>query len=411
MSRRSRINWPLVISMAIVLTILVTITVWPILMELLGQTPASDDRFAIQPNPLEQVRDRATTVITNLWFFVFGATIGSFLNVVAYRMPMGLEFVAKPSRCPYCETPILFKHNVPILGWIALRGRCHACRLPISPRYILVEIVVGVLFFGLFWAELASGGRNLPFREPSSRPGIMWNLFTPQWSLIGLYFFHVFLLGVLSTIALMKFDKFKIPVRFVLFTVVLGLTLRSFWPELGVLPAFDSALTTSAPRFGRQLVDLGIGIAAGLILQAVIAGAGKHRFMPSRCGSAVTMALVAVFLGWQAIVPTILLAAVFHLALTGVLQIFGRPTSHLWAFSQLAGCWLTLCFWRQLPNVWLPGAESLMLHQVGGLLLGLATAFVAESWATFEDDSEEISHIDVNTEQTSQPENECPTAD
>ena len=398
MPRRSRINWPLVIGMAFVLTILVAITAWPILMELLGRTPVNEDRFAVGPNTLDQVRERATMLITGLWFFVFGATIGSFLNVVAYRMPMGLEFVAKPSRCPYCETPILFKHNVPILGWLALRGRCHACRLPISPRYILVEIIVGVLFFGLFWAELASGGRNLPIRDPSSRPGIMWNLFDPQWGLIGLYFFHAFLLGVLSTIALMKFDKFKIPVRFVLFTVVLGISFRWGWPELGVLPTIDWLPSVSVPRFGRPAVDLVVGLLAGVILQAVIAVAGARRFMPSCCGSAVTLSLVAVYLGWQAIVPTILVAALFHLVLAGLLQMLGRPSSHLWSVSQLVGCWLTLCFWQQLPNVWLPGAESPTWHQVGGLLLGLTTAFVAESWAKREPDSEPATKLTSQVE-------------
>src|SRR5919204_6302522 len=76
----------------------------------------------------------------------FGAAIGSFLNVVAYRLPRGESLVAPGSRCPGCETPIRPWDNVPLLSWIFLRGRCRSCGQHISPRYPLVELLTGVLF-------------------------------------------------------------------------------------------------------------------------------------------------------------------------------------------------------------------------------------------------------------------------
>ena len=76
---------------------------------------------------------------------VVGAIFGSFLNVVAYRLPRG-ESLARPrSRCPQCETPIRPYDNVPVLSWLALRGRCRSCRAPISARYPLVEAMTGLL--------------------------------------------------------------------------------------------------------------------------------------------------------------------------------------------------------------------------------------------------------------------------
>jgi leader peptidase (prepilin peptidase) / N-methyltransferase len=76
---------------------------------------------------------------------VVGAIFGSFLNVVAYRLPRGESLSRPRSRCPQCQTPIKPYDNVPVLSWLALRGRCRSCRAPISARYPLVEAVTGLL--------------------------------------------------------------------------------------------------------------------------------------------------------------------------------------------------------------------------------------------------------------------------
>ncbi|MGN6607539.1 MAG: prepilin peptidase [Jatrophihabitans sp.] len=77
---------------------------------------------------------------------IFGLAIGSFLNVVIYRVPAGLSVVSPPSRCPVCEHQIRERHNIPVFGWLMLRGRCYDCKTPISPRYPLVEAATGALF-------------------------------------------------------------------------------------------------------------------------------------------------------------------------------------------------------------------------------------------------------------------------
>ncbi|MGB3731115.1 prepilin peptidase [Microbacterium sp.] len=84
------------------------------------------------------------TFIT-VWAGVFGLAIGSFLNVVAYRVPAGIPLTHE-SRCPGCDAPIAWWRNVPVVGWLALRGRCADCRMPISIRYPIIELGTGMLF-------------------------------------------------------------------------------------------------------------------------------------------------------------------------------------------------------------------------------------------------------------------------
>ena len=80
------------------------------------------------------------------FFFLFGIVIGSFLNVCITRIPEGESVVSPSSRCPRCKTPIKPYDNVPILGWLWLRGKCRNCSLPISPMYPIIEFLTGALF-------------------------------------------------------------------------------------------------------------------------------------------------------------------------------------------------------------------------------------------------------------------------
>jgi leader peptidase (prepilin peptidase) / N-methyltransferase len=80
------------------------------------------------------------------FIFILGASVGSFLNVVIYRVPEGLSLLHPPSRCPQCKTQLKAYDNVPILGWLWLKGRCRYCRHPISARYPLIEAITALLF-------------------------------------------------------------------------------------------------------------------------------------------------------------------------------------------------------------------------------------------------------------------------
>jgi leader peptidase (prepilin peptidase)/N-methyltransferase len=84
---------------------------------------------------------------------LLGAVVGSFLNVVAYRLPRGESLATPGSRCPSCETPIKPYDNVPVLGWLWLRGRCRNCGARISVRYPLVEAATALLCAGVVLAD------------------------------------------------------------------------------------------------------------------------------------------------------------------------------------------------------------------------------------------------------------------
>jgi leader peptidase (prepilin peptidase) / N-methyltransferase len=84
--------------------------------------------------------------IVQVTVFWLGAAIGSFLNVVVYRVPAGLSVIWPPSRCPQCLHQLGMGENIPMLGWLLLRGKCRHCRTPISVRYPLVEAATAIIF-------------------------------------------------------------------------------------------------------------------------------------------------------------------------------------------------------------------------------------------------------------------------
>lgn len=83
--------------------------------------------------------------------FVVGLVVGSFLNVVIYRAPLGMSIVSPPSSCPACGKRIAARDNVPLFGWLLLGGKCRSCGAPISPRYPLVELATGLLWALAGW--------------------------------------------------------------------------------------------------------------------------------------------------------------------------------------------------------------------------------------------------------------------
>jgi len=88
-----------------------------------------------------------------IFAFLFGLIIGSFLNVVIYRLPRGESLASPPSHCPGCGKPVRPWDNIPVLSWLILRGRCRSCGEPISRRYPLVELLTGLLYLAVVLAK------------------------------------------------------------------------------------------------------------------------------------------------------------------------------------------------------------------------------------------------------------------
>jgi len=108
--------------------------------------------------------------------FAFGTVVGSFLNVLIYRVPREVSIVrTPPSSCPACTTPIRWYDNIPLISWLALRGRCRACRAPISLRYPLVELAAGLLAALAFsrWGLTLIGAEIVVFSWASLTLGLI----------------------------------------------------------------------------------------------------------------------------------------------------------------------------------------------------------------------------------------------
>lgn len=138
--------------------------------------------------------------------FVLGACIGSFLNVVIWRVPRGESLVWPASRCPVCNAPIPAWANVPIVSYLLLRGRCRACGGPISARYPIVELITGALFAALLSAH-----------GPSARLIVEWVI-----------------AAALVAVIFIDLDHMIIPNWITLPGLALGLVLSIAAPSLGV---------------------------------------------------------------------------------------------------------------------------------------------------------------------------------
>lgn len=128
--------------------------------------------------------------------FAWGSLLGSFINVVVHRLPLGESVAGERSRCPHCRRPIRARDNLPVIGWLVLRGRCRSCGAGISPAYPLVEALCGVLVATLAATELAAGGRWLP-RSSTGFPQGVDRLLRGDWQLLVTCCLHA---GVVLTI-------------------------------------------------------------------------------------------------------------------------------------------------------------------------------------------------------------------
>ena len=236
--------------------------------------------------------------------FVIGASIGSFLNVVVYRLPAGLSLVLPGSHCPKCKTPLAARDNIPIFGWLMLRGRCRYCGVKISPRYPAVELFTASMFALLACVEPLAGGANLPsaHRLADSELPLLWML----W---GLYVYHSFLLCGLVCAALMEFDGQRITPRLSLPMFAVGAAAPLFWPELRPVASGILSLDQLAEfPWAAGIVDGLAGAAAGALAGLATRPATmtqradvSHRAIASTRNASLALVWTGLILGWQAV--------------------------------------------------------------------------------------------------------------
>jgi len=222
-----------------------------------------------------------------LFFVMVGLVIGSFINVVAHRVPLGLSVVSPRSRCPSCETPIGALDNIPVVSWILLRGKCRSCSTPISARYPATEALCALLFVLVFHKVSVF----LPEQLPEFFVG----------SLHGTVF-----LSLLLAVTLIDLDHFIIPDMLSLPGCIVGLVF-----------AF------AAPRaVGVTWQEAGVGAVAGsgfLLLIAVGYAAVRGR-EGMGMGDVKLMTTIGAFLGVYSI-PFVIFAAALQGSVLAVLWI------------------------------------------------------------------------------------------
>jgi prepilin signal peptidase PulO-like enzyme (type II secretory pathway) len=172
---------------------------------------------------------------TSLIVFLLGLAVGSFVNVVIYRVPRQMSIVTPGSRCPHCRTPIGARDKIPLLSYIVLNRKCRSCGAAISVRYPVVELLVGFLLL------------------------IVWRIDGPSWSLVPDWFFVVAMLAL----GAIDLEHRLLPDVITYPGFVLAVGWRGLMPEEVALPWLRSSGTTA------QLMGAGLIASSGLILLAI----------------------------------------------------------------------------------------------------------------------------------------------
>ncbi len=248
---------------------------------------------------------------------LLGAVVGSFLNVVIYRLPNGTFFSGGArSRCanPACGAPIAWYDNLPIVGWLLLRGRARCCGARISARYPAVELLTAVLFAALCW--LAPGG---PLVVDGRVDG----------AAVAAFLLYAFFVATLIANTFIDIDHRILPDALTKTTVVVGL--------VGALlvPGFPGAISLlGVSPAVRELLFAAAGAAVGYGLTDAVRRGARALFRREAMGygDVKLMAGIGAFLGWEGVVTTFFLGSVYgavvgvvHRRLTGDAYIFFGP--------------------------------------------------------------------------------------
>jgi leader peptidase (prepilin peptidase)/N-methyltransferase len=330
--------------------------------------------------------------------FILGAVIGSFLNVCVYRFPQHetvsgawRSLLSPPSSCPYCRRRIWAVDNVPIFGWLWLRGRCRFCRHRISMRYPAVELLNGLLFVGVYWAMIPVGfGATIHESGLYTPIGPWTNLATAPVRTQSLwlnleYLYFMVLIEALLVASLIDIDLKIIPDSVTLPAMAVGLLgsltgrfwlvpvwfqnpqmLNTLWSLLFPETSSPGWWNVSVPKWCAawpMLHGLSVSVAGLLIGGAVvwfvrIAGAWVFRREAMGFGDVILMALIGSFLGWQATILVFFLAPICALLIIAATLLYdlvvrlitrnGRSRSREIPFGPYLGVsalWVLVC-WR-----------------------------------------------------------------
>ncbi len=214
-----------------------------------------------------------------IWVMLVGLCIGSFLNVLIYRLPRHIKIALSRSSCPYCRMPIKMYDNIPVISYLLLAGKCRYCRAEISPRYPMVELLTAGVFVYFFWLY-----------------GLSWQ-----------FAVYSFLGAILLTIIFIDVE----------FQII---------PDLLTIPGMVIGLGVSLLPSGIGIVSALIGLLVGGGFLYLIALLGDWLFKKESMGGGdIKMtAMLGAFLGWQKIVIIFFAGALIGLVISVVVMAFSK---------------------------------------------------------------------------------------
>jgi leader peptidase (prepilin peptidase)/N-methyltransferase len=252
---------------------------------------------------------------------VLGLVIGSFLNVVIYRVPRKQSIVSPPSACPSCGTPIKSRDNIPVLSWLLLRAKCRECGEPISARYPIVELVTGLLF------AAAAFRFPLPYGAPV----------------------NILIATILILLAVLYFAAISVALA--------GIDLDTHTlPNVIVLPSYiviGGLLLAASVIYGdySQLLPAAVGGAALFVLYFVMALVYPGGMGFGDVKLAGVIGLMLGFLDWGSLIvgafAAFLLGGLFGIALV-LTRKAGRKSGIPFGPWMLAGAWVGIFFGGQI---------------------------------------------------------------
>ena len=213
-----------------------------------------------------------TDTIFSVVVFIFGAAIGSFLNVCIYRIPRKRSIINPPSACPACEKPIRFYDNIPIVSYLILRGKCRDCGARFSFRYFLVELITAAIFMMIY----------------------------RRWGLSYEFFIQIFFVAILIVISFIDYDFQIIPDILSVGGMVAGLIISFMRPGFRVMDAVYGVLVGGgvlfAIAYGYELITKREGMGGGDIKLLAMIGSfsGLKGVVFSLIGGSVVGTLVGI---------------------------------------------------------------------------------------------------------------------
>jgi leader peptidase (prepilin peptidase) / N-methyltransferase len=243
------------------------------------------------------------SLIFQVMAIIFGASIGSFLNVVIYRVPAGISILYPPSRCPTCLKKLSPWDNIPIIGWFLIKGKCRYCRQKVAWRYPFIECLTA---FAFWLVVIIFMGQPLTF-------------------IVGSCFF----LSYLIALAAIDMDTMTLPNPLTQSGLILGIgfhLLSGLSGAINISSISSQARANFAPNFGSsqpvlsQLIASILGAVVGVWLVDLVRISGSWLLQTEAMGAgdAKLAAMIGAWLGWQQILLTLLLAA----ALGSIVGIF-----------------------------------------------------------------------------------------